>query len=148
MLENGFMPTEEMLAAMGLTSDQAQAYIDFYKQMVANTAKYSSGSSVGSSASKSSSGSSGYSNNQSVPSAPSAYSGNTGNSGNQSYNIDMNSVLQLGYGPIDSDTLASLESQGEIESYVDGNLIKFRKLASAPSSTQSPMLPSLSLLRG
>ena len=147
MLENGFMPTEEMLAAMGLSSDQAQAYIDFYKQMVANTAKYSSGSSGGSSASKSSSGSSGYSNNQSVPSAPSAYSGNTGNSGNQSYNIDMNSVLQLGYGPIDSDTLASLESQGKIESYVDGNLIKFRKLASAPSSTQSPMLPSLSLLR-
>lgn len=147
MLENGFMPTEEMLAAMGLTSDQAQAYIDFYKQMVANTTKYSSGSSGGSSASKSSSGSSGYSNNQSVPSAPSAYSGNTGNSGNQSYNIDMNSVLQLGYGPIDSDTLASLESQGKIESYVDGNLIKFRKLVSAPGSTQSPMLPSLSLLR-
>ena len=52
MLENGFMPTEEMLAAMGLTSDQAQAYIDFYKQMVANTAKYSSGSSGGSSSNK------------------------------------------------------------------------------------------------
>lgn len=52
MLENGFMPTEEMLAAMGLSSDQAQAYIDFYKQMVANTAKYSSGSSGGSSFNK------------------------------------------------------------------------------------------------
>lgn len=52
MLENGFMPTEEMLAAMGLSSDQAQAYIDFYKQMVANTAKYSSGSSGGSSSNK------------------------------------------------------------------------------------------------
>lgn len=52
MLENGFMPTEEMLAAMGLSSDQAQAYIDFYKQMVANTTKYSSGSSGGSSSNK------------------------------------------------------------------------------------------------
>ena len=52
MLENGFMPTEEMLAAMGLSSDQAQAYIDFYKQMAANTTKYSSGSSGGSSSIK------------------------------------------------------------------------------------------------
>lgn len=52
MLENGFMPTDEMLAAMGLSSDQAQAYIDFYKQMVANTTKYSSGSSGGSSSNK------------------------------------------------------------------------------------------------
>lgn len=52
MLENGFMPTEEMLAAMGLSSDQAQAYIDFYKQMAANTTKYSSGSSGGASFNK------------------------------------------------------------------------------------------------
>ena len=52
MLENGFMPTEEMLAAMGLTSDQAQAYIDFYRQAAANATKYSSGSSGGSSFNK------------------------------------------------------------------------------------------------
>ena len=44
MLENGFMPTDEMLAAMGLTSDQAQAYIDFYKQMSINAAGSSGGS--------------------------------------------------------------------------------------------------------
>lgn len=45
MLENGFMPTEEMLAAMGLSSDQAQAYIDFYKQMSAMSVGSSGGSS-------------------------------------------------------------------------------------------------------
>lgn len=39
MLENGFMPTEEMLAAMGMTNDQAQAYIDFYKQMALGSAE-------------------------------------------------------------------------------------------------------------
>lgn len=145
MLENGFMPTEEMLAAMGLSSDQAQAYINFYKQMAAANAASSSGSSK-----KSSSGSSKSSSSSGSYSGSYSGSGNTQNNANQSYNIDMNSVLQLGYGPIDSDSLANLEAQGKIESYTDGNLIKFRKV-STPSNTTTTQtsnmfLPSLGLL--
>lgn len=144
MLENGFMPTEEMLAAMGLSSDQAQAYMNAYKQMAAMSA----GSSGSSSGGRSSSGSSGSSGSYSG-----TYSGNQtakDNSGNQSYTIDMNSVLQLGYGPIDSDSLANLEAQGKIESYTDGNLIKFRKVSTPRKTTTSNnnifSMPSLGLL--
>ena len=127
MLENGFMPTEEMLAAMGLSSYQAQPYMYAYKKKAAKSS--SSGSYSGT-----------YSGNQTAKD----------NSGNQSYTIDMNSVLQLGYGPIDSDSLANLEAQGKIESYTDGNLIKFRKV-SAPSKTTTSnnnifSMPSLGLL--
>ena len=45
----------------------------------------------------------------------------------QSLTVDMDSVIQLGYGPVSEDYLAELEASGEIESYVDGNKIKFRK---------------------
>lgn len=41
--------------------------------------------------------------------------------------VDMASVLGLGYGPISESRLAELEAAGEIESYEDGNKIKFRK---------------------
>lgn len=147
MLENGFMPTEEMLAAMGLTSDQAQAYINFYKQYsAARTMSASSGGSSGSSGKSSSSKSS---SSSYVP-APSYSGSSSGNSGG-GYTVDMNSVLQLGYGPISSDSLANLEAQGKIQSYTDGNLIKFRKV-STPSTTTNKtsnmFLPSLGLLGG
>ena len=46
----------------------------------------------------------------------------------QSLTVDMDSVIQLGYGPVSEDYLAELEASGEIESYVDGNKIKFRKV--------------------
>ena len=42
--------------------------------------------------------------------------------------VDMNSVLQLGYGPVSENYLAELEADGEIESYIEGNKIKFRKV--------------------
>lgn len=41
--------------------------------------------------------------------------------------VDMNSVLQLGYGPISAERLNELVEAGEIEEYVEGNKIKFRK---------------------
>ena len=41
--------------------------------------------------------------------------------------VDMNSVLQLGYGPISAERLNELVEDGEIEEYVEGNKIKFRK---------------------
>lgn len=42
--------------------------------------------------------------------------------------VDMNSVLSLGYGPISEDTLAELEARGEIESYVEDGKIRFRRI--------------------
>lgn len=41
--------------------------------------------------------------------------------------VDMQSVLSLGYGPISEDRLAQLVNSGQVEEYVDGNKIKFRK---------------------
>lgn len=147
MLENGFMPTDEMLAAMGLSSDQAQAYIDFYKQMAAANAMSSGLSYGGYSGGKSggTSGSGSYGGTGSYVSPPT--SGLSGER-NQPYTIDMNSVLQLGYGPIDSDSLANLEAQGKIESYTDGNMIKFRKTSdsSTPVNQSAIKLPSLGLM--
>ena len=42
--------------------------------------------------------------------------------------VDRNSVLQLGYGPIDEDKLNELVEAGEVEEYVEGDVIKFRKV--------------------
>lgn len=42
--------------------------------------------------------------------------------------VDMNSVLQLGYGPIDENKLNELVEAGEVEEYVEGDVIKFRKV--------------------
>lgn len=42
--------------------------------------------------------------------------------------IDMNSVLQLGYGPISEDKLAELVASGEVEMYQEGNVIRFKKV--------------------
>lgn len=136
MLENGFMPTDEMLAAMGMTNDQAQAYIDFYKQMAAANPTSSSVKSYQTS----------QKTYDSTPPAPD--NDNENNDKKQSYTVDMNSVLQLGYGPIDGDSLANLEAQGKIESYTDGNLIKFRKTSavSTPVNQSAIKLPSLGLM--
>lgn len=41
--------------------------------------------------------------------------------------VDMQSVLNLGYGPIDDAALDRLVSSGEVEEYREGNKIKFRK---------------------
>lgn len=149
MLKNGYMPPSEMLAAMGLTTDLANAYISFYRQYNAPvTTSYtgSSGRTTSGSSGRTTSGSSGTTGT----SFNNLSSGNTGNN----YKIDMNSVLQLGYGPITSDSLASLEAQGKIESYTDGNLIKFRKVQSSTPTTStttssnktSVLAPSLGLL--
>ena len=45
--------------------------------------------------------------------------------------VDMNSVLSLGYGPISEDTLAKLEADGQIASYVENGKIKFRRVKGA-----------------
>ena len=51
--------------------------------------------------------------------------------------VDNASVLALGFGPISAERLAELESQGIIQSYLDGGLIKFRRIASG--GTTSPV---------
>lgn len=54
-----------------------------------------------------------------------AFYGNQGGDGDLT--VDLGSVLDLGYGPISDSRLAELEANGEIESYEEGNKIKFRK---------------------
>jgi hypothetical protein len=51
--------------------------------------------------------------------------------------VDTNSVINLGYGPISSEKLAQLVSSGVVEEYVEGNKIKFRKVPSKHSITNS-----------
>lgn len=41
--------------------------------------------------------------------------------------VDKQSVIALGYGPINASTLERLEAEGKIESYVEGGKIKFRR---------------------
>lgn len=48
--------------------------------------------------------------------------------------IDNASVLALGFGPISAERLAELENQGVIQSYLDGGLIKFRRIGSGASN--------------
>ena len=50
--------------------------------------------------------------------------------------IDMGSVLALGYGPISASRLNQLVSQGLVESYVSGGKTKFRKTAYANKQNQ------------
>lgn len=47
--------------------------------------------------------------------------------------VDMQSILELGYGPIDEVALDRLVASGEVEEYQEGNQIKFRK-AGRPSA--------------
>ena len=49
--------------------------------------------------------------------------------------VDNASVLALGFGPISAERLAELESQGIIQSYLDGGLIKFRRVASGGTTS-------------
>lgn len=51
--------------------------------------------------------------------------------------VDMNSVLQLGYGPISEARLAELVASGEVEMYQEGNVIRFKKVEQ-PQNTNLP----------
>jgi hypothetical protein len=50
--------------------------------------------------------------------------------------IDMKSVIDLGYGPINTTYLVELENKGIIESYVSGGKTKFRKKATSVANTK------------
>ena len=62
----------------------------------------------------------------------------------QGPSVDLASVLALGYGPISSDQLASLEDQGVIESYEENGKIKFRKTGKT-GNTNSGILGGLGI---
>ena len=72
--------------------------------------------------------------------------GDDGGSGDdENLEIDMNSVINLGYGPINEQTLSDLEDRGEIESYVENGLIKFRR---SNSTNTVPLSDRLNILGG
>lgn len=51
-----------------------------------------------------------------------------GDTGSGDATVDMNSVIQLGYGPVSEDKLAELVASGEVEMYQEGNVIHFKKV--------------------
>lgn len=53
--------------------------------------------------------------------------GSGGGTDYENATVDMYSVLELGYGPINEEYLAELGARGEIESYVEDGKIKFRR---------------------
>jgi hypothetical protein len=49
--------------------------------------------------------------------------------------IDMNSVLALGYGPISASRLSELVAEGKIKKYYEGGKIKFKKVVTLPTAS-------------
>lgn len=68
--------------------------------------------------------------------------GGTSGGDYESATVDMYSVLELGYGPINEEYLAELEARGEIESYVEDGKIKFRRTGKE-SAGLAPQLSGL-----
>ena len=103
-------------------AEEQRQYNESLALQKAQAAAKSSSSSGGSSSSKSSS-------SGSVSKSSSSGSVSKSSSSSSSPTIDMNSVLALGYGPISESKLNSLVQSGQVEQYVSGNKIKFRKSA-------------------
>ena len=68
--------------------------------------------------------------------------GSGGGTDYENATVDMYSVLELGYGPINEEYLAELEARGEIESYVEDGKIKFRRTGKE-SAGLAPQLSGL-----
>ena len=64
----------------------------------------------------------------------------------QSPTIDMNSVAALGYGPISEAKLNQLVQSGEVEQYISGNKIKFRKTGKKTTTTNQKGSSKLALM--
>lgn len=60
-----------------------------------------------------------------------------GGTGSGDATVDMNSVIQLGYGPISEARLAELVASGEVVMYQEGNVIRFKKVEQ-PQNTNLP----------
>ena len=93
--------------------------------------KKSSGGSSGGSSKKSSGSKSSKSSGSSGIKKSSKSSSGVKKSGSSGATIDMQSVLNLGYGPISEAKLSSLVDSGVVQQYQSGNKIKFKKSAYA-----------------
>ena len=120
-----------------LAEDRRQFNASLAEQKRQVNAKNSGGSSGGSGSTKKKSSSSktgsgkivkGNGKNVNIVNVEKDLAGSEGNSKGKSYPIDMDSVLDLGYGPISAANLAGKVEQGIIEEYVSGGKTKFRKV--------------------
>lgn len=60
--------------------------------------------------------------------------------------VDMTSVINLGYGPIDENSLEKLIERGEVEEYVEGGKLKFRRTGVSGTGGGIPLQGSFGLL--
>lgn len=60
--------------------------------------------------------------------------------------VDMTSVINLGYGPIDENSLEKLIERGEVEEYVEGGELKFRRTGISGTGGGIPLQGSFGLL--
>lgn len=59
--------------------------------------------------------------------------------------VDMTSVINLGYGPIDENSLEKLIERGEVEEYVEGGKLKFRRTGISGTGGGIPLQGSFGL---
>lgn len=149
MLDAGLMPSSDALTAMGITSQQAQQYIDYVNlirslqtqqeqaQLSAYKSRSNGVSSSGGSSSKSSKSSSGSS---SYSGGTKSSSGSSSGGNNQNVSVDLGSVVNLGRGPVSAQGLSDLVDSGEVGSYTDGNQIKFYNTGKKPTTTSGGAL--------
>jgi hypothetical protein len=69
----------------------------------------------------------------------------TGGSGDGDLSVDMASVINLGYGPIDAEFLNRLVENGVVEEYVENGKLKYRKVTSANNLSSLKNMTGLKL---
>lgn len=115
-------------------AELAEEKRQFNATMAQKSARISGGSSGGgSSGGKSSKGSGGSSSSSSSninKGSGGSSSNNKKTDKNKSVTVDMQSVLNLGFGPISASRLNELVKSGVVEEYKSGNKLKYRKSAS------------------
>lgn len=71
--------------------------------------------------------------------------GDFSGAGEEALRVDMSSVLDLGYGPIDETSLEDLIERGEVEEYVEDGVVKFRRTGRQAGGS-SPLAGGFGLL--
>lgn len=161
ILSAGGSPSAQMIAGSGYTNEYVQALENFYKQQQMASGGTGGGSKGGNGNRGGNTGDSGSGNiyqqlyNSGVRTEGDAYAAlvsmgynnteagklagyfggmlDSGSLGESGLKVDMSSVINLGYGPIDEKKLRQLVDSGEVEQYQDGNMIRFRKPKSSVS---------------
>lgn len=155
ILSAGGSPSAQMIAGSGYTNEYVQALENAYKQQQIASGGTSGGSKGGNGNRGGNTGDSGGGNiyqqlylsgvrtegdayaalrnmgyNNTEAGKMAGYFGgmlDDGNFDGLGLKVDMNSVMNLGYGPIDEKKLSQLVDSGKVEQYQDGNMIRFRK---------------------